>query len=254
MGYIPLGVAGLAAKQNYVASPSQKIHPFAIFLFTICIIIGIVGLLIIVGPEGEDAKALPGLGWFFGWMILGFIFMFCLKVADQWDRVAVLRFGKFCGIDDDVAIKRDRQTRHEESANNQPDGRFQKEGRDQGIQWADQWIGQHRLIGGDGLLCLAGDAAGHAEAEDAGQNEQECVVTEGNLGLRRRMDQQEDADIGGGLDQNPDETQTAFPEARHSAANHKGGNYPSVLSKGITKGPVGEQSHSLLFLRRHQIA
>ena len=97
MSYIPLGTAGLSYRHP-VQSPSQKIHPFATFLFLVCFIIGIAGLIRIVGPDGGDAEVLRGLGWLFGWMIPGFVFLFCLKVADQWDRVAVLRFGKFCGI------------------------------------------------------------------------------------------------------------------------------------------------------------
>ena len=40
-------------------------------------------------------SALCGLGGFIVLMLIAMLFMFCMKVADQWDRVIVLRLGKF---------------------------------------------------------------------------------------------------------------------------------------------------------------
>jgi regulator of protease activity HflC (stomatin/prohibitin superfamily) len=36
--------------------------------------------------------------WLPGALLLGFYFLFAIKVADQWEKVAVLRFGKYLGL------------------------------------------------------------------------------------------------------------------------------------------------------------
>lgn len=73
-------------------------HPIAILAFFICLICAIVWLIVFAmrsEAAQDDSMMLPGLLGFFCLLLLGLMFLFCLKVADQWDRVIVLRLGKF---------------------------------------------------------------------------------------------------------------------------------------------------------------
>jgi regulator of protease activity HflC (stomatin/prohibitin superfamily) len=102
MAYIPVsGGAAFIATRGAGRSSNSNTHPISVFWFFICMIAGFVGMIrtiIAAGPDGGDAVVGPALGWLFGFMTLGFLFLFCLKVADQWDRVIVLRLGKFAGV------------------------------------------------------------------------------------------------------------------------------------------------------------
>lgn len=73
----------------------------ALLLFLICILAAVASLIagIVTGEQAQsDAAALGGVAGFIALMGLGFMFMFCLKVPDQWDRVVVLRLGKFHAV------------------------------------------------------------------------------------------------------------------------------------------------------------
>ena len=56
-------------------------------LFVICLLAGVGVSVITGGPAGAIAGALVGV-----------YFLFAIKVADQWEKVAVLRFGKYIGL------------------------------------------------------------------------------------------------------------------------------------------------------------
>jgi regulator of protease activity HflC (stomatin/prohibitin superfamily) len=73
-------------------------HPIAVFAFIVSLICAIVWLILFsikAESSHNDSLMLPGLLGFLCLMLLGITFLFCLKVADQWDRVIVLRLGKF---------------------------------------------------------------------------------------------------------------------------------------------------------------
>jgi regulator of protease activity HflC (stomatin/prohibitin superfamily) len=72
----------------------QHISPVAGTLFGLALIIAIAGALF---GDGRYADGLIG-AWVLGWLVVGCYFLFALKVASQWEKVVVLRFGKFNGL------------------------------------------------------------------------------------------------------------------------------------------------------------
>lgn len=74
------------------------VHPISTLWFFICLIVGVGSLLggIIGGASSNSGMLfIGGIAGFIVLLLLGFVFLFCLKVADQWDRVIILRLGKF---------------------------------------------------------------------------------------------------------------------------------------------------------------
>ncbi len=72
----------------------QHIPPIAGTLFAIFLVVAITGAII------GDGRYSDGLisAWVLGWLIVGTYFLFALKVASQWEKVIVLRLGKFQGL------------------------------------------------------------------------------------------------------------------------------------------------------------
>jgi regulator of protease activity HflC (stomatin/prohibitin superfamily) len=95
------GGGGYAALQS---SSQGKVPPIAVFWFLICMLASIASMLLGVVGEESGNPPLPGFGpalgitLFLAFMALGMVILFCLKVADQWDRVIVLRLGKFLRV------------------------------------------------------------------------------------------------------------------------------------------------------------
>jgi regulator of protease activity HflC (stomatin/prohibitin superfamily) len=71
-----------------------RLPAVAWFVFGLCVLIA-VGL-----PATQDGKVSDNLliTWTVVWMLIGFYFLFALKVASQWEKAVVLRFGKFRGL------------------------------------------------------------------------------------------------------------------------------------------------------------
>jgi regulator of protease activity HflC (stomatin/prohibitin superfamily) len=67
--------------------PRRRVSPLAFLLFAICIVLGAAGSAAIQNPAPVIAGALIGL-----YVLLS------MKVADQWEKVAVLRLGKYAGL------------------------------------------------------------------------------------------------------------------------------------------------------------
>ncbi len=72
----------------------QHIPPIAGTLFAIFLVVAITGAII---GDGRYSDGLIG-AWVLGWLIVGTYFLFALKVASQWEKVIVLRLGKFQGL------------------------------------------------------------------------------------------------------------------------------------------------------------
>jgi hypothetical protein len=72
----------------------QHIPPIAGTLFAVFLIIAIVGAIF---GDGRYSDGLIG-AWVIGWTIIGVYLLFALKVASQWEKVIVLRLGKFNGL------------------------------------------------------------------------------------------------------------------------------------------------------------
>ena len=62
-------------------------------LFTICLLTGVIGAILFAIRQPDNA-ILP-LVWIFGWLLVGILLLFSLKVASQWEKAVVLRLGKF---------------------------------------------------------------------------------------------------------------------------------------------------------------
>ncbi len=94
MSYVAISGRGYKPASDPI--PGNKIHPIAVFWF---FILEIISLVFFVGSF-TFMKALlwPALAIALVAFIASFIVMFCLKVADQWDRVIVLRLGKFLAV------------------------------------------------------------------------------------------------------------------------------------------------------------
>lgn len=72
----------------------QHIPAIAGSLFSIFLVIAIIGAVI---GDGNYPDAVIG-AWVVGWTAIGTYFLFAIKVASQWEKVVVLRLGKFRGL------------------------------------------------------------------------------------------------------------------------------------------------------------
>ena len=72
----------------------QHISPIAGALFGLFLMIAIIGVFI---GDGRFPDALIGT-WAISWTLVGTYFLFAMKVASQWEKVIVLRLGKFIGL------------------------------------------------------------------------------------------------------------------------------------------------------------
>ena len=70
------------------------ISAIAVTLFGICLAFAVAGALL---GGGRVPDALTGI-WVVFWTLLGVYFLFALKVASQWEKAVVLRFGRFHGL------------------------------------------------------------------------------------------------------------------------------------------------------------
>jgi regulator of protease activity HflC (stomatin/prohibitin superfamily) len=71
----------------------QHISGIAGFLFGVCLLASIIGSAILTNKNPHD-QFWPPI-WTIGWLLTGLYFLFWLKVASQWEKVVVLRLGKF---------------------------------------------------------------------------------------------------------------------------------------------------------------
>jgi len=72
--------------------PDQHIPSMAGFLFAVCLLALVIGVLVMVNNSVGDALILT---WTVVWILLGTYFMFWLKIASQWEKAVILRMGKF---------------------------------------------------------------------------------------------------------------------------------------------------------------
>jgi regulator of protease activity HflC (stomatin/prohibitin superfamily) len=72
----------------------QRIPPIAGTIFSVILVIAIVGAILMDGKQPDIVSG----GWVVGWMLVGIYILFALKVASQWEKAIVLRLGKFQGL------------------------------------------------------------------------------------------------------------------------------------------------------------
>jgi regulator of protease activity HflC (stomatin/prohibitin superfamily) len=77
--------------------PVDNIHisPIAGLVATVLYTIGIIGAIIL---DDSKANGVFSAAWAIVFMLLGAYFLFALKVAQQWEKAVMLRFGKFRGL------------------------------------------------------------------------------------------------------------------------------------------------------------
>lgn len=68
-----------------------RVSPIAGTLFGVALLIAVMGAIL---GDGQYGDALLGT-WVLGWTLIGTYILFALKVASQWEKVVVLRLGKF---------------------------------------------------------------------------------------------------------------------------------------------------------------
>jgi hypothetical protein len=83
-----------AIEKRMTRKDEQHISPVAGALFGVFMIIAVLGAIM------GDKKFPDALiaAWAIGWMLIGAYFLFAMKVASQWEKVVVLRLGKFIGL------------------------------------------------------------------------------------------------------------------------------------------------------------
>lgn len=83
-----------AIEKRIAKKEDQHISPVAGALFGVFLFIAIIGAIM---ADGRFPDALLG-AWVLGWTMVGTYFLFAMKVASQWEKVVVLRLGKFIGL------------------------------------------------------------------------------------------------------------------------------------------------------------
>jgi regulator of protease activity HflC (stomatin/prohibitin superfamily) len=73
--------------------PDQHIPGIAFFIFTLCLLAGIIGTMLLTN-KGTLNENWAG-AWTVAWTLVGAYFLLALKVASQWEKAVVLRLGKF---------------------------------------------------------------------------------------------------------------------------------------------------------------
>jgi regulator of protease activity HflC (stomatin/prohibitin superfamily) len=72
----------------------QRIPAIAGTVFAVFLLIAILGVVIGDGKYSDTALGV----WVLAWTLIGVYILFALKVASQWEKVIVLRLGKFKGL------------------------------------------------------------------------------------------------------------------------------------------------------------
>jgi len=83
-----------AVEKKGAKKDDQHIAPVAGALFSVFLIISILGAIM---GDGRYPDVVLG-AWVIGWALIGIYFLFAMKVASQWEKVVVLRLGKFTGL------------------------------------------------------------------------------------------------------------------------------------------------------------
>jgi regulator of protease activity HflC (stomatin/prohibitin superfamily) len=81
-------------KSQNQPKPDLRISPIAGFLFGLCVLIAV------ALPIAKDGQVSDNLlaAWAVVWVLIGLYILFGLKIASQWEKAVVLRFGKFRGL------------------------------------------------------------------------------------------------------------------------------------------------------------
>src|SRR5687768_6515204 len=96
MSYVAINAGRGGYRPSSDSAGSSKIHPIAVFWF---FVLELISLVFFAGAFTFMQGVLwLALGLSVAAFLFSFIVLFCLKVADQWDRVVVLRLGKMKSV------------------------------------------------------------------------------------------------------------------------------------------------------------
>ena len=100
MPYIPVNSLNTGSSNVTGATAAGHVHPIAVLWFVVFLVAAIGSMFagIILGTGGSNLGGFMGVAGFVVFLLIAIMFMTCLKVADQWDRVIVLRLGKFLRV------------------------------------------------------------------------------------------------------------------------------------------------------------
>jgi regulator of protease activity HflC (stomatin/prohibitin superfamily) len=80
-----------ALEKKKAQNADLRISPIAGTIFAVMLLIAVFGAIL---GDGKYSDAVLG-GWVVAWTLIGTYILFALKVASQWEKVVVLRLGKF---------------------------------------------------------------------------------------------------------------------------------------------------------------
>src|SRR5688572_4176249 len=96
MSYVSISAGSRGYRPSSDSSSTSKIHPIAVFWF---FVLEAVSLLFFLGAFTFMQNIIwVALGLAVAVFLFSFVVLFCLKVADQWDRVVILRLGKMKSV------------------------------------------------------------------------------------------------------------------------------------------------------------
>ena len=81
-------------ERKSMARAAQHISPIAALLFAVFVIVALYGSVVLGGHLSKNLIN----AWVVVWMLIAFYMLFGVKVASQWEKVIVLRLGKFQGL------------------------------------------------------------------------------------------------------------------------------------------------------------
>jgi regulator of protease activity HflC (stomatin/prohibitin superfamily) len=81
------------ANRSAKAPDNVRVSGIAAVLYIVFFLVGIFGAIIFEKTWGDWVAV-----WVIGFSLIGFYFLFALKVAQQWEKAVVLRLGKFHGL------------------------------------------------------------------------------------------------------------------------------------------------------------
>jgi len=81
-------------KDARTAKIDQHIPPIAGALFSVFLVAGVLGAILMDGKVGDGWIG----AWVLGTLLVGTYILFALKVASQWEKAVVLRLGRFKGL------------------------------------------------------------------------------------------------------------------------------------------------------------
>jgi len=73
---------------------TRQINAVSFALFLVCVVGGIIAAIAMDGRVSDSIIATIVIAM----MVIGFCLLFALKIANQWEKAVVLRFGKFRGL------------------------------------------------------------------------------------------------------------------------------------------------------------